>query len=86
MIFDHIDFDNDDISKVVVGRQYDDPSSGMTSAWCYVESKRSIGIKNTLILVNVNDQRTEAELTEEIAKSFGTSLQTLIEARSKCTI
>ena len=55
VIFDHIDFDNDYISKVVVGRQYDDPSSGMTSAWCYVESKKSIGIKNTLILVNVND-------------------------------
>ena len=86
VIFDHIDFDNDYISKVVVGRQYDDPSSGMTSAWCYVESKKSIGIKNTLILVNVNDQRTEAQLTDDIAKSFGTSLQTLIEARSKCTI
>ena len=86
VIFDHIDFDNDYISKVVVGRQYDDPSSGMTSAWCYVESKKSIGIKNTLILVNVNDQRTEAQLTDDIAKSFGTSLQTLIEAKSKCTI
>ncbi len=86
VIFDYIDFENEDISRVVVGRQYDDPSSGMTSAWCYVESKKYIGIKNTLYLVNVNDQRTEPELTEEIAKSFGTSIQTLIEARSKCTI
>ena len=86
VIFDYINFDNEDISRVVVGRQYDDPSSGMTSAWCYVESKKSGGIKNTLYLVNVSDQRTEAQLTDDIAKSFGTSLQTLIEAKSKCTI
>ena len=44
----------------------------MTSAWCYVESKKSGGIKNTLYLVNVNDQRTETQLTDDIAKSFGT--------------
>ena len=45
-----------------------------------------VNCTTALILVNVNDQRTEAQLTDDIAKSFGTSLQTLIEAKSKCTI
>ena len=60
----------------------------MTSAWCYVEKRSPQGINNTLYLVNIDDQmeRIEAELSDEVAKSFGTSLQTLKEARSKCTI
>ena len=88
VIFDYVELDIDGIKRVVVGRQYDDPSSGMTSAWCYVENKDIQGITNTLYLININDQmeRLEAELSDEVAKSFGTSLQTLKEARSKCTI
>ena len=88
VIFDYFEFDIDGLHRIVIGRKYDDPSSGMTSAWCYVEKRSPQGINNTLYLVNIDDQmeRIEAELSDEVAKSFGTSLQTLKEARSKCTI
>ena len=56
VIFDYFEFDIDGLNRIVIGREYDDPSSGMTSAWCYVEKRSPQGINNTLYLVNIDDR------------------------------
>ena len=86
VIFDKIDFQHEGISKVTIGRQYDDPDSDVSSSWCYVDKLNTEGFKNTLYLVNNNEERTELDITDEIAESYGVSKSLLIEAQQLCTI
>ena len=58
----------------------------MSSSWCYVDKLNTQGFKNTLYLVNNNEERTELDITDEIAESYGVSKSLLIEAQQLCTI
>lgn len=86
VIFDYIDFDYGGLNQVVIGRQYDDPNSDMSSAWCYVDKYNKHGFKNTFYLVNVSEQKVVHEITDEIAQSFGVTIDILIRAQKLCTI
>ena len=86
VIFDKIEFEHEDINKIIIGRQYDDPESEVSSSWCYVDKFNSEGFKNTIYLVKINDERIELDITDEIAESFGVNKSVLVEAQQKCTI
>ena len=86
VIFDEIEFENEGISKITIGRQYDDPDSEANASWCYVDKYNSEGFKNTLYLININDERVVNEITDETADSFGVSKSLLLEAQKLCTI
>ena len=86
VIFDEIEFEYEGINKITIGRQYDDPESEVSSSWCYVDKYNSEGFKNTIYLVNINDERIELEITDEIAGSFGVNKSVLEEAQQLCTI
>ena len=86
VIFDKIEFVHEGISKITIGRQYDDPKSEVSSSWCYVDKFNSEGFKNTLYLVNIHEERIELDITDEIAASFGVNKSVLEEAQQQCTI
>ena len=86
VIFDKIEFEHEGINKITIGRQYDAPESDVSSSWCYVDKFNSEGFKNTLYLVNINEERTELDITDEIAESFGVNKSLLEEAQQLCTI
>ena len=86
MIFDRIDFDFEGIKKITIGRQYDDPESDINSSWCYVDKVNLEGLKNTLYLISIHEERKELEITSELAESFGVSKSTLVEAQKLCNI
>ena len=73
VIFDEIEFEHEGINKITIGRQYDDPDSEANASWCYVDKYNSEGFKNTLYLVNINDERIVNDITDETADSFGVS-------------
>ena len=86
VIFDRIDFDFVGIKKITIGRQYDDPESDINSSWCYVDKVNLEGLKNTLYLISIHEERKELEITSELAESFGVSKSTLVEAQKLCNI
>ena len=86
VIFDNIDFQYEGIKKIVIGRQYDDPDSGVSSSWCYVDKVNSSGNTETIYLVRVDAVRNELNITDEIANSFGASKRLLKEAQKLCNI
>jgi hypothetical protein len=86
VIFDRIDFDFEGIKKITIGRQYDDPESDINSSWCYVDKVNLEGLKNTLYLISIHEERKELEITNELAESFGVSKSTLVEAQKLCNI
>ena len=86
VIFDRIDFDFEGIKKITIGRQYDDPESDINSSWCYVDKVNLEGLKNTLYLISIHEERKELEITSELAESFGVSKSTLVEAQKLCSI
>ena len=86
VIFDSIEFQHQGIQKITIGRRYDNPDSEVNSSWCYVDKQNLDGIKNTLHLVIINDERDELEITDEIAESFGVSKILLEEAKKLCGI
>ena len=86
VIFDRIDFDFEGIKKITIGRQYDDPESDINSSWCYVDKVNLEGLKNTLYLISIHEERKELEITSELAESFGVSKSTLVEAQKLCNI
>ena len=86
VIFDEIEFEHEGINKITIGRQYDDPDSEANASWCYVDKYNSEGFKNTLYLVNINDERIVNDITDETADSFGVSKSLLEEAQKLCTI
>ena len=86
VIFDEIEFAHEGINKITIGRQYDDPKSEVSASWCYVDKYNSEGFKNTLYLVNINEERIELDITDEIAGSFGVNKSVLEEAQQLCTI
>mgnify|MGYP001271038614 CR=1 FL=1 len=86
VIFDKIEFEHEGINKITVGRQYENPESEVSSSWCYVDKLNPEGFKNTLYLVNINAERIELDITDEIAESFGVSKSLLEEAQQQCTI
>ena len=86
VIFDKIEFEHEGISKITIGRQYDEPESEVSSSWCYVDKFNSEGFKNTLYLVNIHEERIELDITDEIAGSFGVNKSVLEEAQQLCTI
>ena len=86
VIFDEIEFAHEGINKITIGRQYDDPKSEVSASWCYVDKYNSEGFKNTLYLVNINEERIELDITDEIAGSFGVDKSVLEEAQQLCTI
>ena len=86
VIFDQIEFVHEGINKITIGRQYDDPESEVSASWCYVDKFNSEGFKKTLYLVNIDEERIELEITDEIAGSFGVNKSVLVEAQQLCTI
>ena len=46
----------------------------------------SKGFRDTLYLVNINEERVELDITDEIAGSFGVNKSVLKEAQQLCTI
>ena len=86
VIFDSIEFQHQGIQKITIGRRYDNPDSEVNSSRCYVDKQNLDGIKNTLHLVIINDERDELEITDEIAESFGVSKILLEEAKKLCGI
>lgn len=86
VIFDQIEFVHEGINKITIGRQYDEPESEVSTSWCYVDKFNSEGFKNTLYLVNIDEERIELDITDEIAGSFGVNKSVLEEAQQLCTI
>ena len=86
VIFDKIEFVHEGIDKIIIGRQYDEPESEVSASWCYVDKFNSEGFKNTLYLVNIDEERIELDITDEIAGSFGVNKSVLEEAQQLCTI
>lgn len=86
VIFDKIEFEHEGINKITIGRQYDEPESEVSASWCYIDKLNSDGFKNTLYLVNINEERIELDITDEIAGSFGVNKSVLEEAQQLCTI
>ena len=86
VIFDKIEFVHEGIDKIIIGRQYDEPESEVSASWCYVDKFNSEGFKDTLYLVNINEERIELDITDEIAGSFGVNKSVLVEAQQLCTI
>ena len=86
VIFDQIEFVHEGINKITIGRRYDEPESEVSTSWCYVDKFNSEGFKNTLYLVNIDEERIELDITDEIAGSFGVNKSVLIEAQQLCTI
>ena len=86
VIFDKIEFEYEGINNITIGRRYDDPESEVSSSWCYVDKYNSEDFRNTLYLVNIQEERIELDITDEIAESFGVSKSLLEEAQQLCTI
>ena len=86
VIFDQIEFVHEGINKITIGRRYDEPESEVSTSWCYVDKFNSEGFKNTLYLVNIDEERIELDITDEIAGSFGVNISVLEEAQQLCTI
>ena len=86
VIFDQIEFVHEGINKITIGRRYDEPESEVSTSWCYVDKFNSEGFKNTLYLVNIDEERIELDITDEIAGSFGVNKSVLEEAQQLCTI
>ena len=86
VIFDKIEFEHEGINNITIGRRYDDPESEVSSSWCYVDKYNSEDFRNTLYLVNIQEERIELDITDEIAESFGVSKSLLEEAQQLCTI
>ena len=86
VIFDKILFAGEGFEKITIGRQYDDPESDVTSSWCYVDRINSKGFKNTLYLVSNFEVRDVLDIDNEIAESFGSTKESLLEAQELCTI
>ena len=86
VIFDRIEFVHEGINKITIGRQYDEPESEVSASWCYVDKLNSEGFRDTLYLVNINEERIELDITDEIAGSFGVNKSVLKEAQQLCTI
>ena len=86
VIFDQIEFVHEGINKITIGRRYDEPESEVSTSWCYVDKFNSEGFKNTLYLVNIDRERIELDITDEIAGSFGVNKSVLEEAQQLCTI
>jgi hypothetical protein len=87
VIFDDIPFNHPEITKVTVGRQYDNPDSEYSEAWCYISRKSDSGLRDTLFLKEIDEEGTETlEITDQIALDFGLSKEVAMEAQSLCTI
>ena len=86
VIFDQIEFVHEGINKITIGRRYDEPESEVSTSWCYVDKFNSEGFKNPLYLVNIDEERIELDITDEIAGSFGVNKSVLVEAQQLCTI
>jgi len=86
VIFDYINFNKGNISQVVVGREYPDANSQLSSSWCYVDIELSNGIRSTITFIrNNNGQRTELPINNELANKNGVDIDILLAAKSKCT-
>ena len=87
VIFDNIPFSGEIIKQVVVGREYESPGSPSKSSWCYVDKATYTGIKPTIYLVRIEeDKRIQTNLTQEMADNFGVPLTELKKAQNRCNI
>ena len=86
VIFDYITFNQGNISQVIVGREYPDVDSPISSSWCYVDIELSNGIRSTITFIrNNNGQRTELPINNELANKNGVDIDVLVAAKDKCT-
>ena len=88
VIFDYIDFNQGKISQVIVGRQYPDVESEITSSWCYVNIQLDNGVNGriTFISNNENGERYETPINQSMASNYGVSIEQLVAAKNECTI
>jgi hypothetical protein len=86
VIFDYIEFNQGEISQVIVGREYPDVSSEISSSWCYVNIYLDSGIRSQLTFVRTKDgERTEIPINNELANNYGVNINHLIAAKKECT-
>ena len=84
VIFDFVPVDSQYISQITVGRGYDEPGGEVKRIWCYTQLNYKSGISKTLYLVRSASGKTD--ITEDVAREFGVSIEEIVEAQARCQI